>query len=158
MARFTIRIDTPLPAIEAWARVLDLRAHGEVIPFTSVPGAAPGAAELVSGTHFVARTAWGPIGFDDRMVVDDITPPTSTAPGRARIRKEGNVVRGWVEVTVTPDGPAASTLDWVQEISVRGVPRALGMVTAAVGRAAYGLTLRRLLDRPQPGGHSDDPT
>lgn len=153
MALFRIRIQVPLSAVEAWARVLDLRAHGEIIPFTSVPGDAPGAAELVSGTRFVARTAWGPIGFDDPMIVDDITPPTSTSPGRARIRKEGNIVRGWVDVMVTPDGPAASTLEWAQEISVRGVPRALGGATRTVGRAAYGHTLRRLLARPQPGSH-----
>ncbi|MEO7132477.1 MAG: hypothetical protein ABIZ07_13995, partial [Dermatophilaceae bacterium] len=119
MARFTITIETPLSATEAWARVLDLRAHGEVIPFTSLPSDSPAAAALTPGTRFLARTALGPLGFDDPMVIDEITPPTSTSPGRARIRKEGNVVRGWVELTVTPHGSDASTLEWIQEISVR---------------------------------------
>ena len=147
MAHFTIRIDTPLPAAEAWARVLDLRAHGEVIPFTHVTSESPYAAGLAPGSRFLARTAWGPIGFDDPMIVDEITQPAGDQPGVARIRKEGKVIRGWIELTVEPLGPLASSVEWVQDLFVRGVPRALDQVTAAVGRAAYGMALRRLLAR-----------
>lgn len=147
MALFTIRLESPLPAPEAWERILDVHAHGEVVPFTTMRGDAMYAAELVPGSRFVARTGLGPLGFDDPMVVDEVSPPADDEPGVARIRKEGGVIRGWIELTVTPRSHGGSLVEWVQQISVRGVPRAAGPVTAAVARAAYGQALRRLLDR-----------
>jgi hypothetical protein len=147
MALFTVRIDTPLPAPVAWERVLDVHAHGEVVPFTTMRGDALYAAELVPGSRFVAHTGVGPLAFDDAMVVDEISPPTGDEAGVARIRKEGNVVRGWIELTVTPRSHDGSTVEWVQQISVRGVPSLAGPVTGAIARAAYGQTLRRLLER-----------
>jgi hypothetical protein len=147
MALFTIRLETPLPAPVAWERVLDVHAHGEVVPFTTMSGDAMYAAELVPGSRFVARTGVGPLAFDDPMVVDEITPPTADEPGVARIRKEGKVIRGWIELTVTPRSRGGSTVEWVQQISVRGVPAVAGPVTGAVAQAAYGQALRRLLDR-----------
>lgn len=147
VALFTIRLETPLPAAIAWQRILDIHAHGEVVPFTRMRGDAMYAAELVPGSRFVARTGAGPLGFDDAMVVDEITPPTDVQPGVARIRKEGNVVRGWIELTVTPRAHGGSIVEWVQQISVWGVPGVAGPVTAAVARAAYGQALKRLLER-----------
>ena len=105
------------------------------------------AAELVPGSRFVARTGVGPLAFDDPMVVDELSPPTVDEPGLARIRKEGNVVRGWIELTVTPRDHGGSIVEWVQQISVWGVPGVAGPVTAAVARAAYGQALQRLLER-----------
>lgn len=49
MARLEIRIASALPAPQAWARILDLRAHSAVIPLTTVTGAtldAAGRAEI----------------------------------------------------------------------------------------------------------------
>lgn len=147
MALFTIRIEAPLPAPVAWQRILDVHLHGEVVPFTTMRGDALYAAELVPGSRFVARTGVGPLAFDDPMVVDEITPPTGDDAGVVRIRKEGNVVRGWIELTVTPRSHGGSTVEWVQQISVRGVPGVAGPMTGAVARAAYGQTLKRLLER-----------
>ena len=146
MAHFAVRILTPLSAAEAWARVLDLRAHSAVIPLTTLAGDTLYAAGLVPGSRFVARTAVGPIGFDDMMVVDEVTQPSDGHGAWARIRKEGNVVRGLIELTVTPSG-TGSLVEWSQDISVRCVPGVLGPVVARVARAAYGTTLRRLLAR-----------
>lgn len=146
MAIFTIRLETPLPAPVAWQRALDVHRHGEVVPLTTMRGDALYAAELVPGSRFVARTGAGAIGVDDAMVVDEITPPSETSPGRARIRKEGRVIRGWIELTVTPSVHGGSVVEWVQQISVWGVPSAAGGVTAAVARAAYGRALERLLE------------
>lgn len=145
MARFTVRLETSLPAPVAWERVLDVARHADIVPFTTIE---PYAVQLVPGARFVARTAWGPVGVDDVMVVDEVTPPTESMPGQARIRKEGKVIRGWVEVTAVPHAEGGSTLQWVQEIAVRGVPRALGPVVALCGRAAYRWALRRMLARP----------
>lgn len=147
MAVFTVRIDTPLPAPVAWERILDVHRHGEVVPFTTVRGDALYAAELVPGSRFVARTGLGPLGFDDAMVVDEITTPTEESAGLARIRKEGKVVRGWIELTVMPRPPGGSMVEWVQQISVLGVPEVASPVAAAVAKAAYSRALRRLLER-----------
>lgn len=146
VAHFDVRILSPLPADEAWARILDLNAHSAVIPLTTLTGDTLYAAGLVPGSRFVARTALGPVGFDDRMVVDEITQPTERDGASARIRKEGRAIRGIIHLTVTPvaDG---SRVEWSQDISVRGVPRALDPVVARVAWAAYGSTLRRLLAR-----------
>ena len=146
MADFEVHLDPPLPAPEAWRRILDLRAHTAVIPLTTVTGDAMAAGELVDGSRFTARTGLGPVGFDDVMVVDAIVPPTSTSAGHARIRKEGKVVRGAIELTVTPTS-AGSAVVWSQRIGVRGVPTVLDPVVSRVARAAYGSTLRRLLSR-----------
>ncbi len=147
MAAFDVHLAPDLPAAEAWRRVLDLDAHTAVIPLTTVRGDAMAATDLVPGSRFTARTAVGPVGFDDVMVVDEIAQPTDGSGGRALIRKEGRVIRGDIELQVAPRGAGSSTLDWTQRISVRGVPRALDPVVALVARAAYGKTIRQLLQR-----------
>jgi hypothetical protein len=145
MVHFQVRIDTPRPPEEAWNRVLDLRLHDRLIPLTRITSGMVPAAGLLPGSEFVARTGVGPLGFDDRMVVTDVTPPVVESAGFARIRKVGGVVQGSIELRVTARPPVGSRVVWDQEISVWGVPRALGWLTARVSRAAYGLALRRLL-------------
>lgn len=146
MASFTVHLDSPLPAAEAWRRVLDLHAHTAVIPLTTVTGEAMSADRLVPGSRFVARTAVGPVGFDDVMVVEAITQPSDDHPGMAWIQKEGNVIGGAIDLRVAPAG-SGSTVEWVQHIGVRGVPRLLDPVVARVAELAYGTALRRLLAR-----------
>jgi hypothetical protein len=146
MASFTVHLDSTLPAPEAWRRVLDLDAHTAVIPLTTVTGEAMSAEELVPGSRFVARTAVGPVGFDDVMLVESITQPDADQAGTAWIQKEGSVVRGSIDLRITPAG-AGSTVEWSQQIGVLGVPRFLDPVVARVAKAAYGSTLRRLLER-----------
>jgi carbon monoxide dehydrogenase subunit G len=144
MARFTVDIETELPAEEAWRRLLDLRAHTAVIPLTTLSGDVLTAEDLVPGSRFVARTGLGPLGFDDRMVVDQIIPPEPDSAGSARIRKEGNVVRGHIDLAVVPTG-RGSRVEWEQVIRVRPVPAALDPVVGRVARLAYATTIRRLL-------------
>ncbi|KRF38342.1 SRPBCC family protein [Terrabacter sp. Soil810] len=146
MARFSVTVPSDLPASEAWRRLLDLDAHTAVIPLTTVTGDALAARDLVDGSRFVARTALGPVGFDDVMVVESIEAPAATTAGRARIRKEGKVVRGDIDLLVTPTA-SGSTVEWSQRIGVRGVPALLDPVVAKVAGAAYGSTIRRLLAR-----------
>lgn len=144
MATFRVLVPSSLPAAATWRRVLDLRAHDRLIPLTHVTGGMVAADQLGAGSRFVARTGLGPVGFDDPMVVEEVRPPAGQEPGLARIRKEGKVIHGWIELRVLPGG-TGSVVDWRQEIRVSGVPRALGWLTAGVGRAAYGMALRRLL-------------
>ncbi|GAA2159804.1 carbon monoxide dehydrogenase subunit G [Humibacillus xanthopallidus] len=146
MAAFDVHLETDLPPAEAWRRVLDLRAHSEVIPLTTVTGDQFEAASLVPGSRFVARTALGPLGFDDIMVVDSIEQPAQGSGAQARIHKEGKLIRGTIDFRVTPT-TSGSTVDWVQQISVRGVPRVADPVVARVARTAYGKALVELLRR-----------
>jgi hypothetical protein len=144
MVHFQVRIDTPRAPEEAWNRVLDLRLHDRLIPFTRITSGMVPAAGLRPGSVFVARTGLGPLGFDDAMVVTAVTAPVDESAGIARIRKHGRVVRGSIELRVTPR-PVGSRVEWDQEISVWGVPRGLGWLTSRASRAAYGMALRRLL-------------
>ena len=146
MADFAVHLDSPLPAPEAWRRILDLRAHTAVIPLTTVTGTAMAASDLVEGSRFVARTGLGPVGFDDVMVVQAIVPPTTHSPGTARIGKEGKVVRGRIDLIVTPTASGSAVM-WTQRIGVRGVPAFLDPVVAKVAGAAYATALRKLLAR-----------
>jgi hypothetical protein len=144
MARFGVVIESGLTAPDAWRRVLDLRMHSRVIPLTTVLGPALSADSLSAGSRFVARTAVGPFGFDDAMVVEAITAPREDRAGVARIHKEGRVIRGSIRLTVTPRSQG-SRVEWRQEIRVLGVPALLDHVVAAVARQAYAAVLRRLL-------------
>ena len=146
MARLEIRIASALPAPQAWARVLDLRAHSAVIPLTTVTGATLDAADLAPGSTFVARTALGPVGFDDPMTIVDVLAPTTTSAGRAEITKTGRVVHGRVHLTVSPT-EAGSEVLWRQTIRVTGVPPLADPVVSRIARAAYSRTLRALLRR-----------
>ena len=146
MAAFHVHLETDLPAAEAWRRVLDLRAHSDVIPLTTVTGAQLEAASLAPGSRFVARTAVGRVGFDDIMVVDAIEQPRDGSGARARIHKEGKLIGGEIDFRVIPAG-SGSTVDWVQQIRVRGVPGWAGPVVARVARTAYGKALAELLRR-----------
>jgi carbon monoxide dehydrogenase subunit G len=146
MAAFTIRLDVPRPAPQVWAAVLDLRAHADIIPATTVIPSLV-AAELQPGTQFLARTAVGPVGVDDPMRVDSITPATDTTAGTARISKEGKAARGDILLTVTPVDSGSCRVEWAQDLVVRGVPRALDPLVAVTARAAYRLLLRRLVAR-----------
>ena len=94
LRHFELTLEVPLRASEAWERVLDLRGHDRFIPFTRITQGLATAGELHPGHLFTARTMVGPVGFDDVMTVESISPPTASAPGRARIVKGGPLVLG----------------------------------------------------------------
>ena len=144
LRRFEITLEAPCPPSEAWARVLDLRAHDRLVPFTRVTEGMVSAAELRPGHRFVACTMVGRYGFDDVMVVESVEAPSGDRPGRARIVKGGRLVHGAIELTVSAhDGGAA--VRWRQDF---GVGRLSGPLLAAVAfgaRLGYRTVLRRLL-------------
>lgn len=144
LRRFEISLGAPCPPSEAWARVLDLRAHDRLVPFTRITEGMVSAAELRPGHRFVACTMVGRYGFDDVMVVESVEPPSGVRPGHARIVKGGKLVRGAIELTVSAhDGGAA--VRWQQDF---GVGRLGGPLLAAAvlgARLGYRTVLRRLL-------------
>ncbi|MEO7754525.1 MAG: SRPBCC family protein [Terracoccus sp.] len=150
MPHFSVRIASRLSPEQAWSRVLDLHSHTAVIPLTTLTGDAMTASGLEPGSRFVARTGLGPVGFDDVMVVDEITAPTDEAPSRTLIHKEGRLVRGSIELRVSPTS-TGSMVAWDQQISIAGLPGVLDPVVARVAKVAYGQTLRALLEREPEG-------
>jgi carbon monoxide dehydrogenase subunit G len=133
---FVVTVDTPLPPAVAWRRVTDWAAHGRFVPLTRVrPVGTPGEP----GAGFVARTAIGPVGFDDPMEIVSWDPPRS-----CRVEKRGRVVRGWAELTVEPRGSGAR-VSWREDAVPAGLPHRLRPVADLVGRRLFGRVLRGLL-------------
>lgn len=137
MTRFTIERATGLPAAEAWRRLTQWEHHGDVIPCTTVTR----SGEAV-GSTFTARTALGPIGFDDPMEVVAWQPPGADTAGHCRIEKRGKVITGWAELTVAPT-PTGSRVRWDEAASIRHT----GKVVDLPGRWASKRIFGRLVDR-----------
>lgn len=129
-----------MSADACFARLVDWDAHSAAIPFTKL--SYEGVAR--AGQRFVARTGFGPVGFDDAMVVDVLVPPVGDQPGSVRITKQGRVVGGTVGWTVTPDA-GGSEVTWTQHLVIGWLPGWLDGVVGAVGKRAYGQGLRRLV-------------
>jgi hypothetical protein len=142
MALFRITRRSPLPAAEAWRRMTDWERHAGPVPFTAirVTGAPGGAA-----TGFTARTALGPVGFDDPMEVTRWQPPLGDRPGLCRLEKRGTVVTGWAEIEVRPR-PEGSVVQWREDLRVAALPRVADTLVAWCARVFFRRVLRRLLD------------
>ncbi|MGJ7417464.1 SRPBCC family protein [Streptomyces cinereoruber] len=145
MSPFRVERTVPLAPEEAWRRLTDWPAHGRLVPLTRTRVLTPGPNG--AGTRFTARTGIGRLSFDDPMEVVRWDPPTAGRPGACRLEKHGRVVRGWalIEVTEAPGG--GCRVLWTEELTVRGVPRALDPVLARAGRAVFGRALDGLLRR-----------
>lgn len=142
MADFLVRVPTPLDPQRALAALFDLAAHTAVIPLTTLRH--DGSA-LRAGAEFTARTALGPLGFDDRMRVLEWSPPLPGRAGRVVIAKTGSLLGGRIEALLRPAG-TGTLVEWRQELLVRPLPRWLDPLVAGVSAAAYRIALRRLLD------------
>lgn len=141
-------VELPLSAERAWALVTDVRNHARWIPFTRIDAGHP----LRVGDTFSAAT--GPAGptlhrlaLVDRMQVTHATPPTTAParPGHAAYRKLGPVLLGTAEVHVTPLGPDRSAVTWVEDIHLRGLPRAtVAWAARPLGTALVRRALRKV--------------
>ena len=76
-----------------WAVAMDWSRQGEWIPATTVRGGTG------IGARVTARTAIGPVGFTDTMVITEWDPPR-----RCVVRHTGKVVRGTGIFEVIPHG------------------------------------------------------
>jgi hypothetical protein len=143
MALFRITRRSALPAAEAWQRMTAWERHAGPVPFTAIR--VVGAPAEGVGTLFAARTAIGPIGFDDPMEVTAWQTPQGDRPGLCRLEKRGAVVTGWAEIEVRSHREG-SVVQWREDLRVAGLPRALDPLTAWCGRLLFGRVMRRLLD------------
>ncbi|MEV4423804.1 SRPBCC family protein [Streptomyces sp. R-07] len=143
MSLFRVERTVPLAPEEVWRRLTDWPAHGRQVPLTRTRVLTPGRDGV--GTRFVARTGIGRLSFDDPMEVVRWEPPAAGRPGTCRLEKSGRVVRGWALVEVTGTGGGGSRVEWTEELSVRGVPRAFDPLLTRAGRTLFGRALDGLL-------------
>ncbi|MER7769463.1 SRPBCC family protein [Kitasatospora sp. NPDC096140] len=142
MARFVLTRRTPLPPAVCWERLTAWPRHGERVPFTRV-GVARGTGREV-GDVVLARTAVGPLRFDDPMEIVELVPPGPGRDGLCRLAKRGRPVRGGAVLRVRAVG-GGSVAVWAEELRISGVPRFADPVVAATGRLVFGRVLDRLL-------------
>lgn len=141
MARFSTVVDVQAPPDVTWRVLTDWQRHSTWVPLTTMSVLTPRPDGV--GARFCARTAVGPVGFDDVMEITGWQPPTPTDPGRCDIVKRGRAVRGTVSFRVEA-APGGSRVVWAQGIEVAPVAltRPFGPIVAAVARGAYTRTLR----------------
>lgn len=136
-ASFTITLQRSEPAEVVWQRLWDLSRHSAAIALTKVRSC--GDAPLAAGVHFTARTAIGPLGFNDHMVVRQWQPPT-----RAVIEKVGPLLFGTITVEIT-NTPHGSHLLWLQSYSVAKIADTITKSTATLIRRGYVRSLEKIL-------------
>ena len=136
MTRFVVEFESALPPEELWRKLWELSRHSTAVPFTKV-NSDDGSA-LRAGSHFVARTALGPLRFDDHMLVNRWQPPNY-----AVIIKTGPVLTGTIHASIEAVG-TGSRLHWEQDFSIRGVPDVLATLVRKPVAVGYSRVLRRI--------------
>lgn len=126
-----------------WGRVSDLVGHAEGVPFQRVTSD-PGSPGL--GWRFTPRTAVGPLGFDDPMVVTVWEPPR-----RLRVEKVGRVLAGWADITVAALPEGGSRVTWQEEVvpANEALARRTRPLFDAAGKVVFGRALARMLRDPR---------
>ncbi len=152
-AGVTVAADTD----SVWNLVVDWGRQHEWILATHAEGG-HGLGATVTG-----RTALGPVGFTDQMVITEWEPPR-----RCTVTHVGKLVRGSGEFEVLPHAAGgwrvrrAAELRWTERVELP-LPRGLGRLVGAwvigpVARLGLGWSLRRFarmatrLRPPQPPG------
>jgi carbon monoxide dehydrogenase subunit G len=120
-----------------WQVAMDWSRQGEWIPATRVHGGTG------VGAPVVARTAVGPVGFTDTMIITEWDPPR-----RCVVRHTGKVVRGSGIFEVIPHGELTE-FRWTELVELP-LPAALQRGPALqaaqfLGRRAVGPLTRRSL-------------
>ena len=137
--RITARIRIRAAPERVWQTAMDWSRQREWIPATTVQGGTGTGAEVA------ARTAVGPIGFTDTMIVTEWDPPR-----RCIVRHTGRVVRGGGIFEVVPAGDL-SEFRWTELVELP-VPPVIRPAAALVARwtisplvrVGLGYALRRL--------------
>lgn len=137
-----IERSSELTADVAWRQLTDWVRHADHVPFTSIKLLADPPTRL--GTVFVARTGFGPLGFDDPMEITSWNPPTETTAGSCRLEKRGKIVTGWAELEVHPTAQGCDVL-WRENLHVWKLPRIFDGVTAWSGKLLFSGVIKGLL-------------
>jgi carbon monoxide dehydrogenase subunit G len=116
-----------------WELAMDWAQQSRWIPGTQVSGGTGVGAQVT------ARTALGPVGFTDTMIITEWDPPR-----RCVVRHVGKVVRGGGIFEVIPHG-ADTEFRWTELIELP-VPGAVQPGAVAIGRWTVAPLTRLALD------------
>jgi hypothetical protein len=137
--RFTVTTRYAADIDRLWDELIDWEGHGRWVPATKV--------RLLEdtggvGTRFVARTGFGPLGFDDTMTVTEL----DAAARRSAVEKTGPLLTGTAWFTLTPvDGQVE--LHWVEDVALPGpsfLTPVVGRIAGLAGAAGFRAALARL--------------
>ena len=134
----------PTPVDRVWATLTDFADYGRWVPMTRMTVDAPPTRV---GWGFAARTAVGPVGFVDSMLVTWWQPPRPGGTARFAVRKTGRLLAGWADVVLTPRSDGGTNVVWREEIVLRPGPLgrlAAPLVDRVVARL-FGAALGRML-------------
>lgn len=146
---FSISYHSSLSVADAFDRVSDVVSHP--VPLTTVWWHGDGPSV---GARFTARTKFGPVFFDDVMVVQRFDHPASSDDGAGRmvIEKVGRPLAGWADISVRPavDGGPGCVVEWREALWLRcpAVPLVEGFtswVAARVGPLVFGQVVKQLV-------------
>lgn len=130
----TAQVQVRADAERVWQAVTDWSRQSEWIWATQVHGG-QGVGAAVTG-----RTAVGPVGFTDTMVITEWDPPR-----RCVVEHTGRIIRGAGIFEVRPDG-AGSEFRWTEQLRLP-LPAGLGRLVAVVARPVAELALASSLRR-----------
>jgi carbon monoxide dehydrogenase subunit G len=138
MSTVSFQLDFPMSvsAPTVWNALSDWASHGDWIPATRST-ITQGDGGL--GTEFVAISGFGPLALVDRMRVVQFDAAKLTA----EVEKLGPVLGGTAGFAVSATA-SGCMLEWHEHVRVPLLPRFLSPVAAAVARALFRLSLRRL--------------
>jgi hypothetical protein len=111
VVELTVTVVVGADVEQTWRAAIDWRRQGEWIPLTDVH-VIQGDGTAV-GDRVVARTASGPIGFDDVMEITAIEPPR-----RCDVVHLGRVVRGTGVFVVAPRPAGGSRFTWTERLDL----------------------------------------
>ena len=120
---------------------MDWRAHEAWIPATRVE--VDGDDPTAVGATFTAWTGFGRLALEDRMRVTECDWIDETQRGSCQVEKLGPILKGGASFTVESSGPGAR-VEWIEDVTVRWLPRFLAPVAAWFGAMGFELSMRRL--------------
>ncbi|NNE72485.1 MAG: SRPBCC family protein [Acidimicrobiales bacterium] len=139
--RFVVTVDFDSSSRVVWDELVDWKAHEAWIPATHVE--VYGDDPTAVGTAFTAWTGFGRLALEDRMRVTECAWDDETQSGSCEVEKLGPILRGSAGFTVEPNGRGAR-VHWIEDVTVRWLPRLLAPVAARLGAVGFKFGMRRL--------------
>lgn len=138
--RLSVSGDAAAPYDRVWDLLTDWERHDEWMVATTATGGTG------AGARVEARTALGPIGFTDTMLITGWHPPRNGRAGRCVVRHTGALVKGVGSFEVRALDSGGSRVTWTEDVELPlGVLGEIGWVgVAPAARALLRVSLWRL--------------
>jgi hypothetical protein len=114
MSDVVVARESTAPVDRLWQVVTDWAGHARFFPLTTVRvESAEDGSDAALGVRLQATTRFGPVHFQDPMIVTRWDPPGER--GRCELRKVGRVLGGRTVLEVEPVGNG-SRLRWTTDV------------------------------------------